>query len=70
MTYPQVDARGRSCPEPVLLTKKGLEKNPAGLIIMVDNTAARENITRFAKNAGYQVHMKQDGADYELVVSR
>lgn len=37
---------------------------------MVDNTAARENITRFAKNAGYQVHMKQDGADYELVVSR
>ena len=70
MTYRQIDARGRSCPEPVLLTKKGLEQHPSGLIVLVDNTTARENITRFARHAGYQVQVEQDGADYRMTVSK
>ncbi len=70
MIYPQIDARGRSCPEPVLLTKKGLEKNPAGLMVLVDNTTSRDNVTRFARNAGYQVVTEQDGTDYRMIISR
>lgn len=70
MTYPQIDARGRSCPEPVLLTKKALEQAPEGIQVLVDNTAARDNITRFGKNAGYAVKVEQDGADYLLTLGR
>lgn len=70
MTYRQIDARGRSCPEPVLLTKKGLEQDSSGLIVLVDNTAARENITRFACHSGYQVQIEQDGDDYRMIISR
>jgi tRNA 2-thiouridine synthesizing protein A len=70
LTYPQIDARGRSCPEPVLLTKKGLEKDSAGLVVLVDNTTARDNVTRFARNAGYQVKTEQDGTDYRMIISR
>jgi len=65
-----IDARGRSCPEPVLMTKKAVEKNPSGVEVMVDNTAARENIKRFGKNAGYNVEVKQDGENYILTLSR
>lgn len=70
MTYLQIDARGRSCPEPVLLTKKAVESNPAGVTVLVDNTTARNNIIRFARNAGYQVKVEQDGSDFYMTISR
>jgi len=70
LTYPLIDARGRSCPEPVLLTKKAVEKSSEGIMVLVDNTTARDNITRFAKHSGYQVMSEQDGADYRITLSR
>lgn len=70
MTYPQIDARGRSCPEPVILTKKALEQAPEGIEVLVDNTAARDNITRFGKNKGYQVHCEPDGSDFKMILVR
>lgn len=54
----QIDARGVSCPQPVLMTKKALENNPQGIDVMVDNTTARGNVERFMKNAGYKVTIK------------
>lgn len=70
MNLKQVDARGRSCPEPVLLTKKAVESCPEGVQVMVDNTTARDNVTRFAKNAGYQVSVEQRGSEYILTLTR
>ncbi len=49
----KIDTCGMSCPQPVLMTKKSLEENPAGLDIIVDNTTAKGNVERFLKNAGY-----------------
>lgn len=70
MKLNQIDARGRSCPEPVLLTKKAVEKNPEGIQVLVDNATARENITRFGKNAGYQVEVKEINDDYLLTLTK
>ena len=70
LTLKQVDTRGRSCPEPVLLTKKALEQYPAGIQVLADNTTARDNITRFAKNSGYRVEVVQLGADYLLTLTK
>jgi len=42
-----VDTRGLSCPEPVIKTKKALEKNDE-LIVIVDEGAPLENVRRFA----------------------
>ncbi|MEG0895739.1 MAG: sulfurtransferase TusA family protein, partial [Oscillospiraceae bacterium] len=50
-----IDARGLSCPQPVVLTKKALAENKNCAIIIVDNTIALENITRFAENKGLTV---------------
>lgn len=49
----KIDTCGMSCPQPVLMTKKSLEENPAGLDIIVDNTTAKGNVERFLKSAGY-----------------
>jgi len=70
LTYTEIDARGRSCPEPVIMTKRAVEKHPEGIIVLVDNTAARENVGRFGKNAGFTVDTVQDGTEYRITLSR
>jgi len=65
-----IDARGRACPEPVLMTKKGLEANPAGIDVLVDNNTAKENVSRFAKSRGYQVADEVQADDFLLKISK
>ncbi|WP_408615094.1 sulfurtransferase TusA family protein [Lutispora saccharofermentans] len=70
LKHSTIDARGRSCPEPVLMTKKALLKSPEGLEVLVDNTTAKENISRFAGNSGYKVEVAQKGSDYILILTK
>jgi len=65
-----IDARGRACPEPVLMTKKALEKNPEGIEVLVDNVTARENIKRFAGNLEFQVVVEEQDEDYLLRLTK
>lgn len=66
----KVDAIGRSCPEPVLMTKEGLAASPEGISVLVDNPIAVENITRFAGSKGYKVEKSLEGGVFTLVISR
>lgn len=67
----QIDARGRACPEPVLMTKQALKAAPEGIEVLVDNAVALGNVTRFAQNAGYQVSSvsRTDGT-HTLTISK
>lgn len=65
-----VDARGLSCPEPVIMTKNALASGENSYTILVDNATARENVTRFAAHQGYEVTWKEDGEDFVLTVKR
>jgi selenium metabolism protein YedF len=62
----QVDARGLSCPTPVIKTKNVMEKNPEeNIITIVNNEAARDNVKKLAENLGYQVNItERDGDSY------
>jgi len=51
----KVDARGLSCPQPVLLAKKAVEKGLDHLMILVDNETAKNNVLRFLQHSGYTV---------------
>ena len=57
-----VDARNLSCPQPVVLTKQALAEADE-VITIVDNEAARDNVSRLGKSAGCEVNIeiKQDG---------
>ncbi len=63
----QIDARGFSCPEPVLMTKKALA-NGTPLVVLVDNETPLQNIRRFATNMGYRVEWKEIGDDFEVTI--
>ncbi len=65
-----IDARGRSCPEPVLITKKAVESNPSGVQVLVDNTAACDNIKRYGVNSGFKVEVSEQGEDIVLTLKK
>ena len=63
-----VDTRGFSCPTPVLMVKDALDKGAKELEVLVDNGAARDNITRHAEGRGKKVACKTTGGDYVLTI--
>jgi tRNA 2-thiouridine synthesizing protein A len=65
-----IDARGLSCPEPVILAKRALDGKPENLTVMVDNRAARENVTRLATALGYRVEVTETGRDITLSLKK
>jgi selenium metabolism protein YedF len=63
-----IDARGQACPQPVLMTKKVVDKDrPDRLTVLVDNEAAVENVSRFLGTRGYET--KSTGQDGTFTVS-
>ena len=59
----KIDARGKACPEPVMMTKAALSKNPEALTVVVDNPEAGQNVSRFLKSKGFDVSLSADGID-------
>lgn len=67
-----IDARGLSCPQPVLLT---LEEIKTGgdpeIVVLVDTDTSKENVSRAAESKGCKVtHIDPDGDGYQLFISR
>jgi selenium metabolism protein YedF len=67
-----VDARGLSCPQPVLEAKRVIEDQLSDHFkVLVDNETSRENVSRFARNKGFQVEIRENGnGQFEIDVSR
>lgn len=55
-----IDARGLSCPQPVILAKKGVEKY-GDVVVVVDNTTALENVKRMGSSSGCEVNVENPG---------
>lgn len=69
-----IDARGLSCPQPVLETKRALDKAPAGdgrkFTVLVDTATSRENVIRFAVNAGWRAKAQAEGDHFKVEIER
>ncbi len=61
-----VDARGLSCPEPVLMAREALKTKEKEYMILVDNMTSRENVTRFARSQGYDVKVTEKDGEFTL----
>ena len=66
----RVDARGLSCPEPVIRAKNAMESGDKEYEILVDNVVAKENVSRFANHHGYQVQVEKQGDDILLKIRK
>lgn len=66
-----VDARGYSCPMPVVMVQKEVAASaPTELEVLVDEKCAVENVTRFAENKGYTVSAEDFEGDFRVVLKK
>ncbi len=66
----EVDARGFSCPIPVIRTKEAIDQNPkVSLTVLVDNEVSRENVSRLARSRGYSVEVETTRDGFRLLLS-
>ena len=66
----EVDARGFSCPVPVVKTKRAMESNPEEeLTVLVETAVAKENVTRLAESKGYAIKVEDVEGEYHLVLT-
>ena len=68
MDYIVVDARGLSCPEPVMLTAAALQKNPGkALKILASEAHVRTNVEKLLKSKKVDFTSSEVGSEYEIV---
>ncbi len=67
-----VDARGLSCPQPVIMTIDEIKKQNSGeILVLVDTDTSRENVGRAAESQGWQVKDTQKEDDgYKITIMR
>ncbi len=67
-----VDARGLSCPQPVLMTLNEIKKMGKGEItILVDTDTSKENVSRAVTTQGWDVkRIEPEGVGYRITVSK
>lgn len=67
----ELDCRGLQCPEPVIRCRASLADQPGRLIVLVDNTAALENVSRFLGRNGYTASSSQlDANAWQITATR
>ena len=67
-----VDARGLSCPQPVLMTLNEIKALQKGeIVIKVDTDTSKENVSRAAASQGWQVtEVSSEGTDYSIKIKK
>jgi selenium metabolism protein YedF len=63
----ELDCRGLACPAPVLQTKELIEQeHPNSLIVLVDNEAARQNVSRFLSTQNFAVSVEENKGQFRI----
>ena len=65
-----IDARGLSCPEPVILASQAMKSGESAYEIIVDNRVSRENVTRYAEHQGYKVSVAEADGEFTLTIRK
>lgn len=65
-----VDARGLSCPQPVIMTLDEIKKgHDTEIIVLVDTDTSKENVTRAAESQGFTLNdVAPEGEGYRITI--
>jgi len=63
-----VDARGKPCPQPVVLTRQAM-KQGLPFTTIVDNEVSMANVSRMARSAGWHVETDKKEDGFHLVIT-
>ena len=65
-----VDARGFSCPQPVILTRRAIQDGQFPIEVLVETVTSRENVRRAAEKLDCQVEVEEMGDEFKLTISK
>ncbi len=64
-----VDARGLSCPEPLMMVSAAIKDHPGEKIqVLLSEPYSKANVEKYVKNQGKKVTVKETGSEFELIV--
>jgi selenium metabolism protein YedF len=64
-----IDARGKGCPIPVMMTEEALSKLDEGIVnVLVDNEDSALNVSGFAAQNGMFAETAREGADWKIKI--
>lgn len=66
----KVDARGLSCPQPVILTRKAIQAGEYPIEVLVETVTSRENVRRMAERSGHRVQVETLGDEFRLTITK
>ena len=67
-----IDARGLSCPQPVLMTLDAIKKiDTMEMVVLLDTEASKENVSRAVESQGWVVSdITEEGQTYRLEIHK
>lgn len=66
----QVDARGLSCPQPVMLAAEAVQQGKFPVVVLVDTVTSRENVSRMARSKGLKVEIEDLNGEFKLTLTK
>lgn len=63
-----VDARGLSCPEPIMLADEAVKAGEFPVKILVSEPHQKDNIMNFLEHTGKKITATAVGSEFELVI--
>jgi tRNA 2-thiouridine synthesizing protein A len=66
----KVDARGFSCPQPVIMTRKAIQAGEFPIEVLVETVTSRENVRRASEKLGCQVKVEEMGDEFKLTITK
>ncbi|HJO92460.1 MAG TPA: sulfurtransferase-like selenium metabolism protein YedF [Victivallales bacterium] len=65
-----IDARGKECPIPLIMTRKALKENiNSSFLLLIDNEIAKENVQRFLTDNNIEFRLHENGDVYHFSVN-
>lgn len=65
-----VDARGLSCPQPVILARNAIQAGAFPIKVLVETVTSRENVRRAAEKLGCTVQVEEQGDEFKLTLTK
>lgn len=64
----EVDARGLSCPEPLMLTAEALKSTKGPVKVLVSEPHQKTNVEKYAKDHGRKATAAAKDSEFEIVI--
>ncbi len=66
----QVDARGFSCPQPVIMARNAIKEGRFPIEVLVETVTSRENVRRASEKMGCVVEIEELGDEFKLILTK